>query len=36
MYVKWEEHGQDTVVIPEEETQTTDFIEMSFKVVQKK
>ena len=35
MYVKWEEHGQDTVVIPEEETQTTDFIEMSFIVVQK-
>lgn len=36
MYVKWEDHGLDTVVDPEEETKTSDFIEMSFKVVQKK
>ena len=36
MHVKWEDHGLDTVVDPEEETQTSDFIEMSFKVVQKK
>lgn len=36
MHVEWEDHGLDTVVDPEEETQTSDFIEMSFKVVQKK
>lgn len=36
MYVKWEDHGLDTVADPEEETKTSDFIEMSFKVVQKK
>lgn len=36
MYVKWEDHGLDTVVNPEEETQTSDFIEMIFRVVQKK
>ncbi len=36
IYVKWEDHGLDTVADPEEETKTSDFIEMSFKVVQKK
>ena len=36
MHVKWEDHGLDTVVDPEEETQTSDFIEMNFRVVQKK
>lgn len=36
MYVKWEDHGLDTVVNPEEETQTSDFIEINFRVVQKK
>ena len=36
MHVKWEDHGVDTVVDPEEETTSADFIEMNFRVVQKK
>ena len=36
IYVKWEDHGVDTVVDPEEETTSADFIEMNFRVVQKK
>lgn len=36
IHVKWEDHGEDTVVIPGEEPTTSDFIEMSFKVAQKK
>lgn len=36
VHVKWEDYGLDTVVVPEEQENETDFIEIEFKATQRK
>lgn len=35
LYVKWEDYGQDTVVVPGEVTESDDFIEVELKATQR-